>query len=133
MAYEVPTRWTHGSFPEAAGLNKYTNSLEALYASLVAGGSMAARARRATTDEGQTGESAPGFHMFVHHNRWLHYRTVSGETGTIVDIAGIQDDVALPEATTGMTPYDLWSLSWLSLGQLYKVTGCVFAVEDQDP
>lgn len=64
-----------------------------------------------------------------HRYRWLLYNS----TGELVDLAGAEDPVSLPDPATGYGLKDLDEIPWLAYGQIYKVTGCEFAYERRDP
>ena len=117
MPYTVPPRWSHGDFPTAAELNKYSTNqvwLNGVLSSL----------QPATEDI--SGNTA----SFVHVWRWLHYMTTSGETATITDPSGAVPSVSLPASVGSMSAYDLSDVSWLILGQVYTVSGCDYVAED---
>jgi hypothetical protein len=66
---------------------------------------------------------------FVHLYRWLW---VSGDA-TIEDVAGVEDSVSVSAGDTEPTRFDTRSVAWLTIGKIYRVTGCSYSMETRDP
>lgn len=68
---------------------------------------------------------------FLHQHRWLLYNS----TGELVDTTGANDPVALsdPAVATEVGQLDLNTVKWLTVGRYYRVTGCAWAMERQEP
>jgi len=128
MSYQVPPFFKHGDqTASAANFQKYSDSLNALYAAAASGQQMVID-KRIVTEDG-TGREERFY--FVHSWRWLWYWTTTGQTGTIVDPGGTSGDVTLPDVTV-MTAYDLSGVTWLTQGAIYSVTGVDYAAEDYE-
>ena len=126
MAYQVPPRWLHGSQDvKAAEMNKYSDSLNAIYAAQEDGLQLATVKRDSSND----GDHLEKAFYFVNRWRWLWYWTTSGQTTTIVDPSGVGSDVTLPDVVA-MTAYDLASISWIAAGTIYRVSYADYATED---
>jgi len=125
MSYSTPPQWSHGNTPTAAAMNKYSDALNALYA--IAGNAALNFATYQDRKNQPNAVNDSGFY-FIHKQRWLWFRS----TGQIEDPAGLNDDVSLSDNGT-MTSYDLDTVDWLAYGALYRVTGCNFCCEDDDP
>lgn len=118
MAYTVPPTSAHGDYPTATALNILSTDLVEL------SGVLASINYAAPVIDGARGGT------FVNRYRWLHYRSVDGQTPTISDPAGINDDQTLPDSVTSVTTYDLSNVSWLIPGRQYQLAGCKYAFED---
>lgn len=120
MAYAVPPRWSHGDTISVANMNKYSDALNALKTQIDAMNKIIA-----------LNQTTVGYTSFLWHQQdWLYYKSASGETATIVDLSGANDDTTLADSTAAVASYDLRSVSWLTHGTLYKVTGVDFVAED---
>ena len=129
--YQAPKIWSHGEFPTAAELNKYSNSLGYLY-DRIGGGSIqpAILYNRSlqTTNTNDSNES--GFHFF-HKYRWFHYlNSTSG--AEITDPAGVGDDVSLGDSGE-WTTLDLETVDWMTPGKIYYVKFVTCCAEDSTP
>lgn len=126
MAYQVPPRFGHGDrTASAANLNKYSDSLNALYA---ASGGVHSAIGKAELPPTPVVLYPPL--SFLNVWRWLWYMSKTGETATISDPAGVGDDVTLTDSDSAMAVYDLSGVSWLVTGGVYNLTGCQYACED---
>ena len=121
MAYQTPPQWEHGDIPTAALMNKYSDALNAIYASL---GDVKKFHPVAAAVAGEDNDQA----YFVHRYRWLW---VSGPA-TIEDIAGVEDDASV-SADTEPTRFDTQSVAWMTQGKIYRVTGCSWSMETRNP
>jgi hypothetical protein len=122
MAYSPPPRWEHGlRNASAARFNVYSADIVYLYPLL--DGIYPALYPMGTGEECQ----------FLNLFRWLWYQTRTGEVSSIKDPSGTQPDVTLPSNESGLIAFDLATVSWLTPGQWYRVTGCAFAMEDSEP
>lgn len=121
MAYQTPPQWEHGDIPTAALMQKYSDALDAIHANLGDVKKFYLVAAAVAGEDNDAGEH-------IHRSRWLW---VSGPA-TIVDPAGIEDDVSV-SADTEPTRFDTQSVSWLNFGQKYRVTGCSWSMETRDP
>lgn len=118
MAYEVPKIWQHSDIPTAADLQKYSDSLDALYA-LIGDDQI---------EVAVLGIEDPNKSTIVHQHRWLHYMN----SGTMSDPSG-DEEKTLALSATGLAVLDLDTVPWLFYGALYEVRGCNFAAEHRDP
>lgn len=107
--------WVHGDKPTAAQINAFKTDLDAAHTAL---GDYAWNVGCKTVSESV-------FH-FVHARRYLHF----GSSGALVDVFGNYDDVSLSSGADGWGTLDLDTVSWLSYGTFYKVTGVSWAIED---
>ncbi len=119
MAYANPPRWGHGDRTvSAARMQIYSDDLTALYAAMVADHTAIRQTEASDTL------------AFVNLWRWLHYQSASDETATLSDPAGVGEDVTLGDSESAMASYDLSQVAWLTTGQVYTLTGVVYASED---
>ena len=123
MAFAAPPQFAHGDQVTAANMNKIADNLDAAYAKL----GDAARQYATFTDREHGPYAAnreeSGLYFF-HRFRYLAFRG----TGVIEDPAGIEDDVALQDEDQ-FTFYDLDTVSWMTYGVHYRVSGTTFALE----
>jgi len=75
------------------------------------------------------GESGTTF-SFINLWRYLWFQALSSGTVVLSDPSGVGSNVTLGSDDTQMSVYDLSSISWLTSGQVYEVTGAKYAVED---
>jgi hypothetical protein len=68
------------------------------------------------------------FHL-RHLHRWLLYDS----TGQLEDLTATNDPVSLPDPETGFGLKDLDEIDWLTIGMIYRVTGCEYAYERREP
>lgn len=131
MAYAVPRQWTHGDTVSHTNMQKYSDSLNAIYAKR--GDAKLNLAVPSTYEHWDPTNFEGSFLTFVHKKRYLWFKS----TGSIVDpvreadpagLAG-EDDVGLTENFTNYGVYDLESVSWLTYGSIYYVTGVTAAYE----
>lgn len=117
--YVTPTEFAHGDYVAAAALTRWNTALTHIY-------EIAPSVQINTpVAEMDTGDRV----SFTHRQRWLYYKS----SGAILDPAGIEDDVSLPNTSDNwVNEYDLDSISWLGYGATYYVSGVDFAVEDED-
>lgn len=116
MAYQIPERWTQGEAVTAAKMNKYSDSLNALYEKI--------------------GDTNLNFavprdmsRVFVHRFRWLHY----SNEGTLMDINGTEDSfINLSGEENEFDLYDLETIPWLQYGMMYRVDDCYMACESEE-
>ena len=130
MAYQVPAQWTHGDLVTAIKMQKYSDAQ--VYTNSVQPNNhhpVAIKMSLISTFDPVYQVTSPLESWMWHQWRWLWYITESGETATIVDPSGTNDDITLPEATT-MTSYDMANVTWLTTGALYKLLGFDVAIED---
>lgn len=121
MAYQVPNQWSHGDIPTASLMQKYSDALDAIYATL---GDAQKFYPVGAAVVGEDNDAQ----WFVHRYRWLW---VSGPA-TLVDPAGVEDDVSV-SADEEPTRFDTQSVAWLTQGKLYQVTGCSYSMETRNP
>ncbi len=117
MAYNPPPTFAHGDYPTAAQLNILSADLDEIDARLTSMNQAAAKL-----------PAAGG--LFINMYRWLHYRSLDGETPTVVDPAGINSSQSLPNSVSAVATYDLSSVTWLIPSRQYTLTGCLYAFED---
>lgn len=120
MAYDPPKVWAHGDIPTAAFMQKYSDSLNAIYAILGDDNTEPA------IEELRDGKQA----IFIHRFRWLHFR----DSGTLRQYGGGENtQVALSAGADENMVMDLDSISWLTYGMLYEVEGVKFVFEHRNP
>lgn len=117
MAYTAPPTFAHGDYPTAALLNVLSSNIVELATQLASYNPVAPE----LPTEGGT---------FINVYRWLHYRSVDGQTPTILDPTEIGSSQTLPNSTSVVSTYDLSNVSWLIPGRQYTLTGCLYAFED---
>lgn len=131
MAYAVPKQWAHGDTVSHTNMQKYSDSLNAIYA--LCGDAPVNPAVLWSYEHFDATNFEGSFYTFVHRHRYLWFKS----TGAIVDpvreadpagVAG-EDDTGLTENQTNYGIYDLESISWLTYGALYYVTGTSAAWE----
>jgi hypothetical protein len=108
--------WAAGDYPTAAELQKYSDSLNAIHATL--GNSAVNMATIANVSSAH--------YTLVHTARYLWFRS----TGLLVDPAGIEDSISLSDPDRP-TRYDLDQVSWLTYGATYYVTGVSWCAESE--
>ena len=124
--YAVPPTWAHGDQTvSAANMNKYEDAIAFLQAAL-------GDENHAVRDNDPAMEGGGVDLYIVNAWRWLHYQNNVDEAAKIQDISGANPDSSLTESETSMAVYDLGNVSWLTPGQVYRVVGCKYAVEDID-
>lgn len=121
MSYSVPPRWSHGDIPDATAMNKYSDSLDAIYAVLGDAQMFFPAAAAIPAEDNDQ-------HYLIHRYRWLWFEGA----GAIEDPSGAGDDVTLSD-DGAPTRVDLRSVSWLAPGMLYKVTGSTWCMETRNP
>lgn len=123
MAYSTPDRWAHGDQPNATNMQKYSDSLNAIYA-LVGDAEYFFPAANLYGGETDT-------HVIRHTYRWLFF---VGD-GTLEDPDAAGETITLTDGYGDGTEnrYDLNSVTWLAPGKLYNVAECTWAMEDPDP
>jgi len=124
MAYSKPDQWSHGDVPDATAMNKYSDSIAAIYA-VANAVNMPAQLWSYENYDGTN--FADSDYYLVHRYRWLVYR---GD-GEIVDPAGVGSNVNVSGSGTSILTYDLDEVSWLTPGKLYQLKDFVFALEDR--
>jgi hypothetical protein len=67
--------------------------------------------------------------LFQRVHRWLLYDS----TGLLIDPAGVEDAVSLPDPESGIGVKDLDTIDWLAPGMFYRVTGCAAVWERSAP
>lgn len=107
------SQWVVGQLPTAALMNRYSTALNEAHALL--GDS----AINVVADK-----ASEAVYYLVHTYRFLQFKS----QGQIEDVAGVGASVGLTE-TTGQAVYDLDSISWLSYGMMYRVTGVTSCME----
>jgi hypothetical protein len=116
MAYSAPKQWSHGDAVTATHMNKYRDSLNAIYAKI--GDSN----YNFAVPHGMSG-------IFVHRFRWLHY----SNSGVLMDINGSEDSmVNLSGDENEFDVYDLESVPWLQYGMMYRVDNCDMCCESSE-
>lgn len=118
MAYAVPPRWSHGDQPDATEMNKYSDALNAIYATL-------GDNQQFYPVADNNGEDVN--HWFTHRYRWLWF---SGDGTLTIPALGI-GDVAITDSDSP-TRLDLSQYN-MGAGTLYYVSDCVWAMETRDP
>lgn len=118
MAYSKPEQWTHGDIPNAAKMNKYSDSLTYLHG-------------LQTVILNWPCERAPGSENWYmqHRYRWLAY----DDNGAIEDPSGIGETVSLSDPGSGVYFYDLDAIDWLTPGAIYRLTGFDWVIEVEVP
>jgi hypothetical protein len=117
MSYTAVPRWSHGDRVTAADLNILSGDIEFLYAA--SGG--------VNLNWGVPFISGSHTYLFAHRFRWFWYR---GE-GYMELINGLyRTSLSSPDAWA--TALDTDTLGWLHYGDLYKVAGVSWAMEDND-
>lgn len=117
MSYSTPTPFAHGDIPTAADMTIYGDDLDVLHTYI---GDVLIAWPAANALPGEDNDH----HYFVHRYRWLYFKG----SGTLVDSAGVEDDITLSE-TSEPTLYDLNSVDWMYPGKLYSVDGSTYAME----
>lgn len=126
MAYSAPPTFAHGDYPTAANMTKLSDGLTAIYSAINSGKSVTFLVKSKDTTLSYFSDSSP-FYVAVHVHRWLFY---TGE-GTLTNIA--QTETTSLSDSGGTNVYDLDSVSWLTYGMAYRITGVDFALEDWEP
>ncbi len=126
MAYSKPDQWSHGDIPDAAAMNKYSDSLNAINAKT---GVIGNQAQLWSYENFDAVNFANSDYYNVHQYRWLVYR---GD-GEIVDPSGAGDTVAVSGDGASILTYDLDEVSWLTQGKIYQLKDFVFCLEDNTP
>jgi hypothetical protein len=125
MAYAVPKQWAHGDTVSHTNMQKYSDSLNAIYAK--SGDAKINPAVLWSYEQWDPANFENSFYTFVHKQRYLWFKS----TGAIVDpvrdadpagVAG-EDDVSLSENQDNYGVYDLETIGWLTYGSIYYVTG----------
>lgn len=124
MAYSTPEQWSHGDVPTAAKMNKYSDSLNALYA-LANNATMPAQLWSYENFWPGTWDNSN--YYFVHRYRWLIYR---GD-GEIVDPSGVGATVDVSGSGSDILAYDLDAIEWMTPGKLWQAKDFVFCLEDR--
>jgi hypothetical protein len=116
MPYQVPPRPAHGDTIDAVLLNKYSDSLNAIYsATPVTRLDFAVRKTM----------NADTYYGYVHNRRYLYYKG-SGKLYS----ADLSQTTALSDGSNGGTNvYDLDSVAWLAYGAIYYATGVTAMIE----
>lgn len=120
MAYAAITPFAHGQQLAAAPLTQLADNLDAIHAILE---DVQKFYPAAAVVSGEPNDQ----HYFIHRYRWLWFK----DTGAIVDPAGAGASVNVSGDTP--TRVDLRTVSWLTQGKLYQVTGCTWAMETRTP
>jgi hypothetical protein len=108
--------FAEGEYPVASELNKFSTSLNAIHT--IMGDSAVNLA---------TIQAGSGSHFtIIHTMRYLWFRS----TGLLVDPAGIEDSISLSDPDRP-TKYDLDTVTWLTYGATYYVTGCAWCAESE--
>ena len=117
MSYSTPKQWSHGDQPTAENMQKYSDSLNYLYAAI---------------GSGQLNFAVPYSRMedaqefwLVHKRRYLIYKS----TGKIYDPTGANNPISLSNPAD-INVYDLEQIVWMTPGKLYRVVGCSVCMED---
>jgi len=121
-AWATPAVYSHGDYPIAANLNKFSNGQLHIYEK--APDILFCNAVPYIT----SGE----YMRFVHRHRYLHYKS----SGQLVDnvVGQVEETISLPNTTDDwVNVYDLDQVSWLSYGAVYYVTGVDFCQEHATP
>lgn len=117
MSYAVPRQWSHSDQPAAVDMQKYSDDLTFLAASI-------GNAARNLAVPYSLAEDTQTYWL-VHAQHYLLFVS----SGKIIDPAGVGDEVSLStEETIGS--YDLDTIPWLVYGKLYQVIGCSCCFED---
>lgn len=122
MSYAAITPFAHGDTLIDDPLIQLVANLDAIYAVL---GDNQRFYPAAAAVVGEDNDRA----YFVHLYRWLW---VSGDA-TIEDPAGVETDVSVSGGDTEPTRFDTRAVSWLTIGKIYRVTGCSYSLETRDP
>lgn len=122
MAYSVPTPKAHGDTVSSADMQKYSDSLAAIYAAISSGKSVCFASRQK-----EAGSASDSFYTQIHTLRWLIYTGA----GQVASFDGAHTSSLADGGGTNV--YDLESVGWLSYGMPYKITGVNFAIEDAEP
>jgi hypothetical protein len=120
----VPT-FAHGDYPTHTTLNGLADALDDIATAMGAVAESWAVPYAVSRSGGV--EHGEEFWM-MHTHRYLHYIGA----GTMRDQALAQDEITLSDAG-GAGLLDLWSISWLYPGALYRVIGVDVCMEDVDP
>lgn len=118
MAYSTPPQWAHGDTVSHTDMQKYSDSLNAIYAILGDALTSFAIAHAVPAEDNDA-------QYHVHRNRWLWFLS----DGELHDPDDPLNDVTLTEDTEP-TVLDLRTIDWLYPGKLYQVTGCTWSMED---
>jgi len=124
MAYSKPDQWTHGDIPDAAAMNKYSDSLTAIYA---VSNAVTMPAELWSYENFDVTNHANSNYYLVHRYRWLIYQ---GD-GEIVDPSGVGATVTVSGSGTSILSYDLSDITWLTASKLYQLKDFVFCLEDK--
>lgn len=126
-AYAVPPRWEHGDFVGATDMAKYSTGQTALYERL--GATVRTPCIQIIAEKGHNATPwEDSVIYFTHRKRFLIFRS----SGLLHDPAGLEDDISLADEDT-YTTYDLETVSWLTYGTQYYVSGVDFAWECDVP
>lgn len=137
-AYAQPAKFSHGDFPTAANLETINTALVAIAeiasdGTTPASGETLPQLNPAVYWNREKGEAfgsrvqTDSDYWILHRHRYLHYKS----TGAIEDPAGTGTAVSLSNEED-FNVYDLDSVDWLAYGQMYKVTGVDFCMEDSN-
>ena len=132
MAYSTPRWWKFGDTTTVSDFQKYKDNLVVMLPQAVMGANMA-QATLVTphVTSGLITEDL-GRAALIHTSRWLYYLNVESSGGSAkikpVD-PSLGEDVSLSNVTPDGGFYDLEKIDWLMLGMIYKVEGCIIAME----
>lgn len=124
MAYAVPFEFSHGTDPTSANFNTYVDALNDLHG-------RAGDVRRFPLVL-LNREMLPGAdsdncgYTFRHRKRYLWYRS----SGSVVSIDGTQSVSLSNTNSNGVNVYDLDSITWLAYGDIFRVQGVTWTLEN---
>lgn len=112
MAYTIPDTFTHGDIPTHLQFNAIKDALDYLYSVIVASDFFAVPA------------TSEAIFVMQHTQRWLYFSS----TGTYASLDG-GNSFSLSE-NADQPYYDLNSVSWLAFGDIVRISGVSWCVED---
>lgn len=119
MPFTAPTQWSHLEVPTSAKMDIYGSNL-----TFLAGALLGANMPSGYIDEGEG-----MFALISHHRRFLVYKDEESDA-QIVSRQNTEDTFSLPEAKSGVGIIDLDDqVPWMVDGLIYKVLGCLYAIE----
>ena len=116
--YTPPKQWVPTEVPTAALMNLYSNAQNEINTRM---GTYAFNPAIGYIVE-------DNFAVFCHRHQWLHFR----EAGALTDMNGA-NSVSLSAAANTYAMYNLDTISWMTPGVFYRVSGCVMAAELSQP
>jgi len=120
MAYSTPKTWSHGDQPNAAEMNKYSDSLNAIHDIT---GDVEYFFPTAHLKVGEDNN-----HFMRHTHRWLWFYG----NGTLEDADALNETITLTDSDQP-TRYDLNTVTWLAPGKLYYCSDVTWCLETPEP